>query len=358
MDDARTPPAPWASRARPPQRRDDAAFGLAAGDAEDFYDVVMSSEDDASDGDAEEPATSAAPNPNARDVSAQRLLQDATASSARAAVPKDVLQPIGGGAASGARSSSSAKAVSDETPPLTADELDRHAQRRAQLESALDTLLNMEITPVGDAPFRFREPAPLPSPAPEGTAAKEAMHGPQLSEHAKKKKKKMVSTGAALEDRGDSSSDDEAPRERDPDPLYDGDMDDADAKWVQTNLRDRQQATTDATLCCPCCFVTVCMDCQRHARYPNQYRARVAMNCRVKKDEVLTYGSEVRENTARQQIGDHRRLSRMERGHALPDQRLGRDDYFAVACSDCGTTVGVYDHEQFYHFFNVLPSHC
>lgn len=22
-------------------------------------------------------------------------------------------------------------------------------------------------------------------------------------------------------------------------------------------------AETDATLCCPCCFMTVCMDCQR-----------------------------------------------------------------------------------------------
>ena len=36
--------------------------------------------------------------------------------------------------------------------------------------------------------------------------------------------------------------------------------------------------TSDAILSCPRCFNTVCMDCQQHERYANQYRAMFVMN--------------------------------------------------------------------------------
>ncbi|GLD96622.1 hypothetical protein PINS_up005305 [Pythium insidiosum] len=330
----------------------------------------MSSDDDDATDDDDVARATAQPKD---ETSTERLLVDVSATAASVSLHPDVLRPIDGRSTSisasltGGRSSSQGKPVVDEAlANLTDDDLDRHAQRRADLESALDALLNIQIAPVGgDAPFRFHQSsATLPSPAPEGTALKEEAHGPQLSEYAKKK----TMHSATIEEDEDSDDDDEEhTRQREPDPLYDDDMDDADEKWVQTNLRARQregergkEGETDATLCCPCCFVTVCMDCQRHARYPNQYRAQVAMNCRVKTDEILTYGSEgeTSERGRAPQIGDHRRLSRMERGHAQPNQRLQRDEYFGVVCSDCGTTVGVYDHQQFYHFFNVLPSHC
>jgi len=95
------------------------------------------------------------------------------------------------------------------------------------------------------------------------------------------------------------------------DDLYDRNLDDEDEAYVYRNLRgglqeivhvreDRtasngstghQQGTrnipspttrpmhvlkprnSDAVLSCPCCFNIVCMDCQRHQKYSNQFRA-------------------------------------------------------------------------------------
>ena len=39
--------------------------------------------------------------------------------------------------------------------------------------------------------------------------------------------------------------------------------------------------TSDAVLSCPRCFTTVCMDCQQHERYANQFRAMFVMNIGV-----------------------------------------------------------------------------
>jgi hypothetical protein len=98
------------------------------------------------------------------------------------------------------------------------------------------------------------------------------------------------------------------------------------------------------------------MDCQRHVKYHNQYRARAAMNCRIKKDEILTYATANSQATeARQHLSSM--TSRQASGGAAAAM-LGRDEYFGVVCSDCGTTVGVYDAQQTYHFFNILPSNC
>jgi hypothetical protein len=38
---------------------------------------------------------------------------------------------------------------------------------------------------------------------------------------------------------------------------------------------------SDAVLSCPCCFATVCMDCQQHDTYKHQYRAMFVMNIAV-----------------------------------------------------------------------------
>lgn len=52
--------------------------------------------------------------------------------------------------------------------------------------------------------------------------------------------------------------------------LYDEDADAADEKWVNKHWRkETTQAgkkagpQTDAVLNCPCCFTTLCMDCQQ-----------------------------------------------------------------------------------------------
>ena len=94
------------------------------------------------------------------------------------------------------------------------------------------------------------------------------------------------------------------------DDLYDRNLDDEDEAYVYRNMRGGLRETvivretptratgtsepsnatesnfppsrpmqvlkprnTDAVLSCPCCFNIVCMDCQRHQKYMNQFRA-------------------------------------------------------------------------------------
>ena len=33
------------------------------------------------------------------------------------------------------------------------------------------------------------------------------------------------------------------------------------------------------------------------------------------------------------------------------------DNFNPVKCTECNTVVGVYDHDEVYHFFNILASH-
>lgn len=91
----------------------------------------------------------------------------------------------------------------------------------------------------------------------------------------------------------------------------------------------------------------------RHVKYNNQYRARSAVNCRVNKDEILTYVHSSGSLPFQKRASNVHAASSSSSAAA---QLLQADEYYPVACSDCGTTVGVYDHAQQFHFFNVLPS--
>lgn len=62
-----------------------------------------------------------------------------------------------------------------------------------------------------------------------------------------------------------------------PPEFYDPDADDRDERWV---AKQRKGHKSDAVLSCPLCFTTLCVDCQQHARYENQFRAMFVMNCR------------------------------------------------------------------------------
>ena len=62
------------------------------------------------------------------------------------------------------------------------------------------------------------------------------------------------------------------------DVLYDPESDDRDTQWVGS-VRDGRES--DAILSCPCCFVTLCVDCQQHRTQQNRYRAMFVMNCIV-----------------------------------------------------------------------------
>ncbi|KAG7394204.1 hypothetical protein PHYBOEH_005543 [Phytophthora boehmeriae] len=215
---------------------------------------------------------------------------------------------------------------------LSPNTLAQHVARRGKLQEALDALKSGDKSN-GEAPFRY------------------------LKQHKSVKQQTTVKQHKAVTFQEHKEHQEES--EVESDPLYDEQLDDADEKWIRSQL---SKAGTDATLCCPCCFVTVCMACERHAKFTNQYRSTAAINCRVKREEILTYTSG--DNcSVPASLPFHKRqnLNSNKTKTTAAQQIAGllqQDEFYPVACSDCGTMVGVFDRDQQYHFFNVLPSNC
>ncbi|XP_041354522.1 E2F-associated phosphoprotein-like isoform X2 [Gigantopelta aegis] len=145
--------------------------------------------------------------------------------------------------------------------------------------------------------------------------------------------------------------------------LYDPNMDGDDQKWVdrqrvwcrpQTNTSRRNEKvkplpSSDAVLDCPACMTTLCMDCQRHSTYSNQYRAMFVMNCVVDTSEILKYPKEIGKKK-------NKKKKRQSNRETTPDQ-TDDDKYNPVKCTECGTVVAMFDQDEVYHFFNILASH-
>ncbi|XP_010918405.2 uncharacterized protein [Elaeis guineensis] len=150
-----------------------------------------------------------------------------------------------------------------------------------------------------------------------------------------------VSESAAAEPQEFDSSDDEIDYSIKPE-FYDPNLDDKDELWVH---KQRKGRSSDAVLSCPACFTTLCLDCQRHEQYVTQYRAMFVLNCNVKTDQILRQG---------------KRKSRKPNGCMSSEksrENLENDVVFwPVCCSVCSTEVGVFDEDEVYHFFNVIPS--
>lgn len=85
----------------------------------------------------------------------------------------------------------------------------------------------------------------------------------------------------------------------------------------------------------------------RHDTYPNQYRAMFVLNCRVMKDEHLTYVPKPGKKSRKRQRG-------AEQLNSSTDSEANK--YHPVRCSNCNTEVAVVDTDEVFHFFNVLPS--
>ena len=64
--------------------------------------------------------------------------------------------------------------------------------------------------------------------------------------------------------------------------LYDPDADDADEQALHSARNGRH---SDALLSCPCCFTTVCVDCQQHATDSALFRAMFVQHCRLLEGE-------------------------------------------------------------------------
>ncbi|GAB5032916.1 e2f-associated phospho [Nannochloropsis oceanica] len=177
------------------------------------------------------------------------------------------------------------------------------------------------------------------------------------------------------------------------DELYDENADEEDEKWIIKHWRQGQALpiqqrsataarSTDAVLNCPCCFTTVCMECQRHAIYKTQYRAMFIINCRVKTNENLS-DTRKEEEYAREEVeaettpftqsippaahGEEgtRDSDKQQRQHDQQQNKKGvrwndildgEAPVRAVECETCGTVVGVQDEDEVTHFFNVIAS--
>lgn len=103
----------------------------------------------------------------------------------------------------------------------------------------------------------------------------------------------------------------------------------------------------------------------RHDIYKTQYRAMFVMNCCVVDDEVLFVASEkINPSKKRKSKNDDNENSfKSGERHFLVDGQNPLTDcppedlFKPVRCSKCNTEVAVYDHEEIYHFFNVLSSY-
>lgn len=128
--------------------------------------------------------------------------------------------------------------------------------------------------------------------------------------------------------------------------------------------------TSDAVLSCPCCFNIVCMDCQRHQRYMNQFRAMFVMGISVDWHKILVY-DDVKQALIPRQGHDHPEdlpesgchdgmiphdLSATSQPRMVPPPTR-EGEFFSVECANCGTQVAALDMKvEVYHFFGCLES--
>lgn len=142
---------------------------------------------------------------------------------------------------------------------------------------------------------------------------------------------------------------------------------------------------SDAQLSCPLCFTTVCLECQRHARYSNQFRAVTGINVFVNYDVFLSLdqvsggggggggkrgrkqrASRASATSAARDIGDGVRRGAQQQppgGGVRGGGRQGGEEeeveeemFHPVCCVECDHRVGVYDAEEIFHFFGVVAS--
>uniref|UniRef100_A0A158R4T2 E2F-associated phosphoprotein n=1 Tax=Syphacia muris TaxID=451379 RepID=A0A158R4T2_9BILA len=113
---------------------------------------------------------------------------------------------------------------------------------------------------------------------------------------------------------------------------------------------------TDAVLSCPACMSLLTRDCQRHEFYKNQYRAIFVENCKVMTDRVLFLPKHDKK-LKRKKPGSGPKSN--EYLTPLNVKGISKEDlFYPVHCSVCTLNVGVIDHEEVYHFFDVLAGYA
>jgi hypothetical protein len=126
---------------------------------------------------------------------------------------------------------------------------------------------------------------------------------------------------------------------------------------------------SDAVLSCPCCLQIVCMDCQRHERYANQFRAMFVMNIGVSWDVFV-----IPENNSVQKVtrtATKATLTTTTTTTTTTDSEEESEDdhekeeeddddervYYSVYCNNCMTEVAALDmKDEVYYFFGCVAS--
>jgi hypothetical protein len=154
------------------------------------------------------------------------------------------------------------------------------------------------------------------------------------------------------------------------------DADDSTSKpcWVTKQVMALKPRSSDAVLSCPCCFELVCMDCQEHERYQNQYRAMFVMNIGVHWDRRLVYDEASQELTPfsspqspsttpsttspdMNPIPNHDDTGTAANNSKHNAAATGPEIYYSVYCNNCQTEVAALDMtDEVYYFYGCLAS--
>lgn len=141
------------------------------------------------------------------------------------------------------------------------------------------------------------------------------------------------------------------------------------AKMSSSSDKSKQIAkprNSDAVLSCPCCLSIVCMDCQQHERYANQYRAMFVMNIMVQWDVRLRFDNvqghlvpceattkDTWKNAPRV-VEDHGEEDEEEKQKHKEESEV---IFYKVCCANCFTQVASLDMtDEVYHFYGCVAS--
>ncbi|CAI5446057.1 unnamed protein product [Caenorhabditis angaria] len=146
--------------------------------------------------------------------------------------------------------------------------------------------------------------------------------------------------------------------------FYDDEEDDENEKWVKEKRKEMRGSDgpamneADGVLSCPGCMVELTRDCQRHEVYKTQYRAMFVSNCQIDDQKMMV------EKSGKDKRRDKQKAKKMKEDKAdgsssssTPFEISDRDLFQPVKCAVCGTLVAMMDHDEVYHFFNVLSGY-
>lgn len=121
------------------------------------------------------------------------------------------------------------------------------------------------------------------------------------------------------------------------------------------SMRAYKPRNSDAVLSCPSCFNIVCMDCQRHQKFLNQFRAMFVMGIHVDWQSRLIYDEEEEGLVPKPRYEEVVEPDHVESLHPSLTYKPG--EYFPVLCANCDAQVAALDMtEEIYHFHGCLES--